>query len=416
VANVSQININSYDNHLLITGVDQSNLIDHVPAMVYRARMTREGLVLIKDRPNFTLPQLRFGKHNRYFSAICAEYDPLGSSTGVLLAGHKGSGKSLMAEELGNWMIKRDLPVIMIDDDLCHHTINLIIRAVGPCMVLFDEFGKVYSDEDKRNRLLTVFSDTSYVGVMFVITGNCREEFGEFLVNRPQRFRFAIHYESGVDVELACDVLKKMQVREEMHETLLAYVQGQQIQHGGLNIDSFLAVVRASANCKTVAELEEVTEIMNVPRMVKKEWRVISVVATPKHELAEDFGYSADITKSFVIDGNPLMLSIAENRNTGRSWEKDEEGCYITKSFDPSEDFSDVVINHEGQYYDFEIIVSYCYSVNAQGKPTSKRGKDHPRMAEMESLHAQRNGNSRTAMFGMEYTPSAFLAAKHQQG
>lgn len=377
MANVSQININSYDNHLLITGVDQSNLIDHVPAMVYRARMTREGLVLIKDRPNFTLPQLRFGKHNRYFATICAEYDPLGSSTGVLLAGQKGSGKSLMAEELGNWMIKRDLPVIMIDDDLCHNTINLIIRAVGPCMVLFDEFGKVYADLEKRNRLLTVFSDTSYVGVMFVITGNNSDEFGEFLVNRPQRFRFAISYETGVDAELASDVIRRMQVREEMHEPLMAYVE---TMRGELNIDSFLAVVRVSANCKSVAELEQITEIMNVPDMVKKEWRIVSVTATPKHELADDFGYNIEISNSFALRDNPLNLVISEQRDMGRTWEKDEEGNYTTRPFIPSEDCSDVIIKREGRYYDFEIVIKHCYasSINYESSPISRRGKEHP--------------------------------------
>lgn len=387
MANNTQININSYDNHLLITGVDQSNLIDHVPAMVYRARMTRDGLVLVKDRPNFTLPQLRFGKHNRYFSAICAQYDPLGSSTGVLLAGQKGSGKSLMAEELGNWMIKRDLPVVMIDDDLCHHTVNLIIRAVGPCMILFDEFGKVYADLEKRNRLLTVFSDTSYVGVMFVITGNTNEEFGEYLVHRPQRFRFSISYDAGVDSELAVDVLKRMQVKEEMHEALLAYVES---QHGGLNIDSFLAVVRASATCKNVAELEDVTEIMNVPSMIRKQWHVCSVKATPKHNLAEDFGYQVGLGRVYGADTDKPMLHVAEHRDMGRSWEKDEEGNYASVAFVPSEDYTDVIIKHEGQYYDFEITIKYCYQNAVNQAPTSKRGKEHPKIKELEARHMER--------------------------
>lgn len=190
--NQSLIDIDNHDDQVVIVGTDQSNLVDHVPAMVYKACIRPYGIVLIKDRKQFTLPQLRFGKHKRYVQQITNTYDREGRANSVLLSGAKGTGTSLMAEELGSWMIKQDLPVIMVSEPMTAEELSIIIKAVGPCMVYFDEFGKVYHEVPARERLLGLFSDTSFVGVMFVITGNSPNEFSDILHRRPQRFMYCI--------------------------------------------------------------------------------------------------------------------------------------------------------------------------------------------------------------------------------
>lgn len=148
------ISINNYDNHLVISANDASNLIDHVPALVYRAHLGPRGIIMGKDRARFSLPPYRFGKHKDYIAQIKSSYDLLGNNNGILLYGDKGAGKSLLAEEVGNWMITKGLPVIMVSEPMDASELSIIIKAVGPCMVYFDEFGKVYHDVVTREQLL----------------------------------------------------------------------------------------------------------------------------------------------------------------------------------------------------------------------------------------------------------------------
>jgi len=284
----ASISINNFDNHMVIRMNDESNLIDHVPAMVYKASIGRPGIIMVKDRPNFTLPQLRFGKHNARVKQITASYDRFGKSNGVLLHGLKGSGKSLLAEELGNWMIAQDLPVIMVTEPMGAEELGIIIKAIGPCMVYFDEFGKTYNEKVERERLLPLFSDTSFLGVMFVITGNEAEEFSDYLVNRPQRFRYNIGFGTSIDLETLHDIMSKMQVSEHLHKAFEAYVKR---ESGKLNFDSLLCVIRESAGCKDAIEVADMCEILNVPDFPRMQWFIshVEVVDTPEDYVG--FGY-----------------------------------------------------------------------------------------------------------------------------
>lgn len=376
----ASISINNFDNHMIIRANDESNLIDHVPAMVYKASIGRPGIIMVKDRPNFVLPQLRFGKHNARFKQITASYDRSGKSNGVLLHGMKGSGKSLMAEELGNWFITQDLPVIMITEPMGAEELSIIIKAVGPCMVLFDEFGKTYSEKVERERLLPVFSDTSFVGVMFVVTGNEAEEFSEYLVNRPQRFRFNIGFGSAIDLDTLHDILAKMQVSEHLHKAFEAYVKR---EARGLNFDALLCVIRESAGCKDAIEVADLCEILNVPDFPRMTWFVSKVEVLDTPEDKAGFGYNV---QSIRHSATNLSVKINEQR-------KSESMSFLSmvNTSDPLAkegllDINDLnetdgtkVIEYKG-YRSFKITLSYGFAYDTVGaslSPTEVYNKEN---------------------------------------
>jgi hypothetical protein len=309
----ASISINNFDNHMVIRMNDESNLIDHVPAMVYKASIGRPGIIMVKDRPTFTLPQLRFGKHNSRVKQITASYDRFGKSNGVLLHGMKGSGKSLLAEELGNWMIAQDLPVIMVTEAMGAEELSIIIKAIGPCMVYFDEFGKTYSEKVERERLLPLFSDTSFLGVMFVITGNEAEEFSDYLVNRPQRFRYNIGFGTMIDLETLHDIMAKMQVSEHLHKAFEAYVKR---ESGKLNFDSLLCVIRESAGCKDAIEVADMCEILNVPDFPRMQWFVSRVDVVDAPEEIAGFGYQVYSSRHSRSD---LTIRVTESRKSANN-------------------------------------------------------------------------------------------------
>jgi len=348
----SSITINNYDNVLTISVTDQSNTIDHVPAMVYKA-VLRDKIILIKDRPSFTLPQLRFGRHKRYFNQITSNYSKEGNSTGVLLYGQKGSGKSLMAEEIGNWMIKQDLPVVMIDAPMSAEEIRIIIRAIGPCMIYIDEFGKVYSDKEDRQRMLTLFSDTSFTGVMFAITGNDSEEFSEYLFCRPQRFRYAISYEGGVDQETLADILKTMSIPESLHAAFKYYARS---CRGHLNYDSLLCAIRESAGLTDANELAARLEILNVPKFPVTEWQIENLEFDDA-SIIDNPGYGYHVT---LLDGD---LSLTEQRK-----EEDESVTNLSTTVALNTETLSKTDKHliriEGKVTSMTVTLQYGYPTN----------------------------------------------------
>lgn len=308
--------INNFDNHILLNHIEQSNLIDHVPAMVYKAMLSPNGIVLIKDRKRFDLPSMRYGKHKNYFKRITSSYDRLGSSIGVMLSGVKGTGKSLLAEEIGNWMISQDIPVISIGYPIDAADLMVIIRGVGPCMVYFDEFGKIYGNSEKgierREMLLPLFSDTSLNGVIFVITGNEGREFSNYLLERPQRFRFFINYNHGVSSDVAKDVIETMKVPERFHDYLYYYAST-----SCPNVDSFLCVVRETADCKDIEELADRCEILNVGSIPLVAWRISNVEKASDNEddgnIYWSVEYDARKNKLHLVEGSSINFMVNSN-------------------------------------------------------------------------------------------------------
>lgn len=267
------ITINNYDTHLAIYPTDNSNRIDHIPAMVYRPTLTPKGeLILIKDRARFNTPTVKYGKHNLHLQEITSTYDTSCRNHGVILMGLPGSGKSLLAEELGNWFIKRDIPVLMITEEIPHQLITLAIRAMGPCMVYIDEIGKLYDVEMDQPQMLPMFSSSDFEGVSFVVTGNDRGEFNRYLLNRPQRFKYMIQYNERLDPYTVKDILEKKQVAKELHAALTLYAA----EDHAVSFDVFLSVVDMTAGITSVDELHEKLNILNVPAFPYMAWDMVS--------------------------------------------------------------------------------------------------------------------------------------------
>lgn len=365
---MNHIIINNYDSHLAIRANDTSNRIDHIPAMVYKAGIIEGTIVMIKERPTFKLPALRFGAHKSYVKQITSAYDREGSSIGILAAGQKGSGKSLLAEELGNWMITQDVPVIMVTIPMSAEEIKIILSAVGPCLVYFDEIGKVY-EEKKRAQLLPLFSDTSLTGVMFVITGNSSEEFSEYLINRPQRFRYAINFNGGFDTETMNDVLDTMKVNPVLHAGFHAYAR----EHGrGLNYDSLLCVIRESAGCKDSDEVYSKTAILNVPAFPICKWNVDGVVVTDVKDGYKGYGYKVELhTNSTGVEVTVLEKRKDHREGGALAWASTvtEDPTALTKSYQVDNGLlanGPVEITHEG-YRSLKIKLAYGFAKEVPG-------------------------------------------------
>lgn len=177
-------------------------VLDHIPARVYRIAFDNErGCVYLEPFVDkFTLPEKIYGDHHEIVSVIFNDYKKCTSSLGAMLVGKKGTGKSLMAEDLSNRAIAMGVPVIFIDDAVPIGAIRNVVETIGPCVVYFEEFGKMYSnyqgEEDRKNEqnpFLSFFSSRELKKVLFVINENDQEKLSDFILNRPQRFKYRIN-------------------------------------------------------------------------------------------------------------------------------------------------------------------------------------------------------------------------------
>lgn len=251
-----------------------SNALDHLPARVYSIQMDDSGVFLQTITNRFTLPENIYGTLALENATLLASsYDPNGS-TGAIFTGAAGSGKSLSAEIACNKLLDRDIPVIMVNTRLPSKLIRNVVSGVGPCAVVFDEFGKNYpcvagpvgsqttfsSDGvETQTAFLTLFSDSSLKGVLFAIIENAEDDISAFIKNRPNRFKYHFRYVFR-QKEVADEIIAKFPIHPSVKEFVRYYCSNH-----GTNVDSIMEVVKAASNVVTIKELLNKLDKLNVP-------------------------------------------------------------------------------------------------------------------------------------------------------
>ena len=116
------------------------------------------------------------------------------NSTGVMLTGEKGSGKTLLSKMISIELAKQDVPTIVINEAWVGEKFNTLIQTISqPCIILFDEFEKVY-DKDEQESMLTLL-DGVYSGKrLFILTCNDKWRVDQHMRNRPGRIYYMIDF------------------------------------------------------------------------------------------------------------------------------------------------------------------------------------------------------------------------------
>jgi ATPase family associated with various cellular activities (AAA) len=182
---------------------DEANLDLHktLPAgnyVVKESPMTKE--LYFEGIDGFTPPSRVYGAITRQRDRILNTFGERANSTGVLLSGEKGSGKTLLAKMLAMKAADLDIPCIVINSPYCGDKFNQLIQAVEqPCMVLFDEFEKVY-DREQQTEILTLLDGVFPSKKLFVLTCNDKFRIDTHMRNRPGRIYYMLDF-AGLEEE-----------------------------------------------------------------------------------------------------------------------------------------------------------------------------------------------------------------------
>ncbi len=178
-----------------VSSKEAMDLHETLPAGNYTVKKDPFDNLYLESIDSFEVKGKRYGDLDSNTDRILSTFLDRNAATGIMLTGEKGSGKSLLAKNLSVQAAKRwGIPTIVINQPWAGDKFNSFIQSIDqPCMVLFDEFEKVY-DAETQEQMLTLLDGVFPSKKLFVLTCNDKWRVDSHMRNRPGRIFYMLDY------------------------------------------------------------------------------------------------------------------------------------------------------------------------------------------------------------------------------
>ena len=190
-------------SYFLATGDQIKIIADHkasvtstLPLATYTINynpMAGEFSLEISD--DMKLPEKLYGNTVEKGEKIFNTFQRRDVATGVLLSGLKGTGKTLLAKYLSIAAREMGMSTILVNESYENSQgfMKFIQSIDVPCVIIFDEFEKIYSRSD-QNEILTLLDGVMSSKKLYVLTCNDSYKITDHVYNRPSRVYYSIDY------------------------------------------------------------------------------------------------------------------------------------------------------------------------------------------------------------------------------
>ena len=184
------------------------------------------------------------------------------NTTGVLLAGTKGTGKSVEAKVLAK---ESGLPIIIVDNEYPSQKLIQFFKSFNtPVCIIFDEIEKNRNTEKMLDFLDGIEKTTKKLVLM---TCNDLQKVSIYMQDRCSRVRYLRKYTPDCNFEFLPELVKDMEIKNP--KDVIKYITNNMVLPSMDNLYSLLTEIKLLED--TDISLDEIVKVMNISTKENKD-------------------------------------------------------------------------------------------------------------------------------------------------